>query len=180
MIIQVDSREKARAIKKIIAEFDKQGIKYISSKLYVADYMSYDNPRLVIDRKKDLSELCTNVGSDHDRFRNELLRAQENGIKVIILCEHGGQIRTLEDVYKWQNPRKTKRKYDPEAGRWVSVKKKVISGEKLQKTLITIQERYDCKFLFCNKRETGKRIIEILSGGLDNDSSRDKTTVQND
>ena len=33
MIIQIDSREKARAIKKIVAEFDSQGIKHPVSKL---------------------------------------------------------------------------------------------------------------------------------------------------
>ena len=60
MQIQIDSREKARAIKKIVDEFDKQGIQHFISKLYVGDYMSYDNPRLVVDRKQGLSEVCSN------------------------------------------------------------------------------------------------------------------------
>ena len=59
MQIQIDSREKARAIKKIVDEFDKQGIQHFISKLYVGDYMSYDNPRLVVDRKQCLSEVCS-------------------------------------------------------------------------------------------------------------------------
>ena len=49
MVIQIDSREKDRAIKSIITEFDKRGIKHFVSKLYVGDYMSYDNPRLIVD-----------------------------------------------------------------------------------------------------------------------------------
>ena len=56
MIIQIDSREKARAIKNIVAEFDRQGITHPVSKLMVGDYMNYDNPRLIIDRKQNLSE----------------------------------------------------------------------------------------------------------------------------
>ena len=52
MDIQIDSREKARAIKKIIKIFDENGIKHFSSKLLVGDYMSLDNPRLIIDRKE--------------------------------------------------------------------------------------------------------------------------------
>ena len=55
MIIQIDSREKARAITKIVAEFDRQNITHPVSKLMVGDYMNYDNPRLIIDRKQNLS-----------------------------------------------------------------------------------------------------------------------------
>ena len=51
MIIQIDSREKARAIKKIVEAFDQCGINHPVSKLMVGDYMNYDNPRLIIDRK---------------------------------------------------------------------------------------------------------------------------------
>ena len=180
MIIQVDSREKPKAITKILSEFEKQGIKHISSKLYIADYMSYDNPRLVIDRKQNLAELCGNVCQQHKRFRDELLRAQENGIKLIVLCEHGGQIRALEDVHKWQNPRRKQRVYNPTAGRWVEYETNAMTGEKLQKVLTTMQEKYGCEFLFCSKENTGKRIVEILSGGSCDDSSGNKATIQND
>ena len=41
MIIQIDSREKARAIAKIVEEFDRQGITHPVSKLMVGDYMNY-------------------------------------------------------------------------------------------------------------------------------------------
>ena len=78
MVIQIDSREKSRAIKKIVAEFDRQGIKHPVSKLMVGDYMNYDNPRLIIDRKQNLTELCANVCQDHERFRRELILAREH------------------------------------------------------------------------------------------------------
>lgn len=180
MQIQVDTREKAKAIQKILQEFNRQNITQIFSKLYVGDYMNYDNPRLVIDRKQNLAELCSNVCQQHKRFRDELLRAQENGIKLIILCEHGGQIKTLEDVHKWQNPRRKQRIYNPNLGRWIEYETNAMTGEKLQKVLTTMQEKYGCEFLFCSKENTGRRIIEILSGGLDNDSSGNKTTIQDD
>ena len=63
MDIQIDSREKARAIKKIIAEFDKQNVRHYISKLWAGDYMSLDNPRLIIDRKQNLTEICSNVST---------------------------------------------------------------------------------------------------------------------
>lgn len=160
MTIQVDSREKARAIKKIEAEFQKQNIKYYTSKLFVGDYMSLDNPRLIVDRKQNLIEICNNVSQDHNRFRNELIRAQENGIKLVILCEHGNGIENLQDLIFWDNPRGKKRlRVD---GVWTDIEVKAMKGDVLYKILSTLQEKYDCEFQFCTKVETGKRIIEIL------------------
>lgn len=99
MIIQIDSREKARAIKKILAEFDRQDIKHPISKLLVGDYMNYDNPRVIVDRKQNLSELCNNVTSDHERFRREMLLAQQNEIQLIFLCEHGKGIKSIHKPF---------------------------------------------------------------------------------
>ena len=160
MTIQIDSREKARAIKKILATFDSVGVKYYISKLWTGDYMSLDNPRLIIDRKQNLNEICNNVCQDHTRFRNELIRAQENGIKLIILCEHGHGIESLEDLIFWDNPRGKKRvRVD---GIWTDVEVKAMKGDVLYKILNTLQEKYGCKFVFCDKNETGKRIIKLL------------------
>lgn len=149
--IQIDSREKSRAIKKILSEFEKQGINHYVSKLYVGDYMNLDNPRLIVDRKQNLTEVCSNVCQDHERFRSELIRAKESGIKVIVLVEHGNGIETLEDVIWWNNPR-------------LKSSPKAITGERLYKILETLERKYECEFQFCDKKDTGKRIIEILGG----------------
>lgn len=164
MNIQIDSREKARAIQKIVAEFDRQGVDHFISKLYVGDYMNYDNPRLIIDRKQNLTELCSNVCQGHNRFRDEMLRAREHGIQIIILCEHGKGIERLEDVIWWDNPRRHKRFLDPVTGRWTERETKATTGDKLYKILCTFQTKYGCRFLFCDKKDTGRRIIELLGG----------------
>lgn len=150
MTIQIDTREKARAIKKILAHFESQGITHYSSKLFVGDYMSLDNPRLIIDRKQNLLELTQNVCQQHKRFTGELKRAQNMGIKIIVLCEHGEGIQSLEDVQKWVNPRL---KQSPMA----------MSGQRLFKVLYTIGQNYNVDFVFCDKQETGQKIIELLS-----------------
>ena len=162
MIIQIDSREKAKAIQKIIAEFDRQGIKHPVSKLMVGDYMNYDNPRVIVDRKQNLTEVCSNVCQDHDRFRRELVLAKENGIQLIILCEHGKDIKSLEDVIFWKNPRSEKRKKID--GKWQTVQTNAMKGDVLYKILTTLQEKYGVRFEFCDKEETGKKIVEILGG----------------
>ena len=69
MIIQIDSREKPRAISKIIAEFDKQGIKHFISKMYVGDYCDHENPSTIIDRKQNIAEIAQNATSGHNRFK---------------------------------------------------------------------------------------------------------------
>lgn len=164
MNIQIDSREKARAIQKIVTEFDRQGVSHFVSKLYVGDYMNYDNPRLIIDRKQNLTELCCNVCQGHNRFRDEILRAREHEIKLIILCEHGKGIERLEDVIWWDNPRRHSRFCNPETGKWEERETKAVTGDKLYKILRTFEEKYGCQFLFCEKKYTGKRIIELLGG----------------
>ena len=160
MIIQIGSREKAKAIQKIIAEFDRQGIKHPVSKLMVGDYMNYDNPRVIVDRKQNLTEVCSNVCQDHERFRRELVLAKENGIQLIILCEHGKDIKSLEEVIFWQNPRSEKRKKID--GKWQTVQTNAMKGDVLYKILTTLQEKYGVRFEFCDKDETGKRIVELL------------------
>lgn len=152
MTIQIDSREHKFELARIQKQLTKAGCKTIVSKLYVGDYQSLDNPRLVVDRKKDLQELCGNVCQQHERFKNELVRAMEAGIEIIILCEHGADVQSLEDVYFWDNPRLKK-------------SPKATSGESLYRSLCTIRDRYNVKFEFCTKRETGKRIMELLSNG---------------
>ena len=162
MIIQIDSREKAKAIQKIIEEFDRQGIKHPVSKLMVGDYMNYDNPRVIVDRKQNLTEVCSNVCQDHERFRRELVLAKENGIQLIILCEHGKDIKSLEDVIFWKNPRSEKRKKID--GKWKTVNTNAMKGDVLYKILTTLEEKYGVRFEFCDKEETGRKIVEILGG----------------
>ncbi len=36
--------------------------------------------------------------------------------------------------------------------------------DKLYKILCTFERKYGCRFLFCEKKDTGKRIIELLGG----------------
>lgn len=169
MQVQVDTREHAKEWERIKGQFDALGVQYFRSKMYVGDYQSLDNPRLVIDRKKDLQEICGNVCQQHERFKAELLRAKEQGIKLIILCEHGADIKSLEDVFFWQNPRKYQIRWKTVNGKRVKdvISAKAVDGNQLYKSLCTIRDRYGVSFIFCTKEETGQKIIEILGGSYD-------------
>ena len=167
MTIQVDTREHAKEWDRVKKQFDDIGVQYYRSKLYVGDYMSLDNPRLVIDRKKDLQELCGNVCQQHERFKKELIRAIEAGIQIVILVEHGPDVKTLEDVYFWQNPRKHEirwrvNKVTGQKEKYF-ISAKAVDGKQLYKSLCTIHDRYGARFEFCTKDQTGRKIVEILS-----------------
>ena len=153
MIIQIDTREKPMAIQKILQDFKEHDVTYYRSKLYAGDYMNPKKPDVVVDRKQNLSEICGNVGASqelHDRFRNEIIRANEIGIKVIVLIEHGHGYKSMEDIKFWHNPRLAKHP-------------KATDGPKLYKILHTMCNKYDMDVLMCDKSETGARIREILS-----------------
>ena len=166
MTIQIDTREHKNEAERIERQFDAMGVAHFRSKLYCGDYQSLDNGRLVIDRKKDLQELCGNVTQQHERFRRELIRAQEAGIHVIVLCEHGSGIDRLTDVYFWENPRLTKMKWVVENGKpkQVQAYPNAITGEKLMKILQTISAKYSVQFEFCEPANTGETIVRFLGG----------------
>ena len=126
--------------------------------------MNLDNPRLVIDRKKDLLELCGNITQQHERFQKELVRAQDKGIKLVILCEEGGGIETLTDVYFWENPRLQEKEWTVIDGKPCRVQKypRATTGQQLYKSLCTIRDKYGVDILFCSKQDTGQRIMELL------------------
>jgi len=150
MLILEDTRQQARKHETKHRWFAENGIKVERCRLYVGDYTLPTNQSICIDTKRDLQELAQDVCQQHERFRAELVRAQEAGIHLIVLCEHGGGIKSLEDVYFWVNPR---RQHSPGA----------ISGQRLFKILNTMQEKYGVRFEFCDKRQTGRRIVEILT-----------------
>ena len=153
MTIQIDSREKPQATQLIKEHFDKAGVKWFVSKLVVGDYASLDNPRFVIDRKQTLQELCGNVGQQHERFRAELIRANDLGIKLVFLVEHSRNITTLSDVRHWNNPR-------------LKISPCALSGMELYKRLRTIETKYSTQFLFCDKQRTGQTIIQLLTQNI--------------
>ena len=116
--------------------------------------MEYSNPLLVVDRKQSIQELAANCTRDHERFRNELERAKAVGAKLIILVEQNRyydrdkwiQVCNIEDLMLWSSPHTT------------------IRGEKVYRVLRSWCAKYDIEIQFCDKRQTGRKILEIIYG----------------
>jgi hypothetical protein len=106
---------------------------------------------VVIDRKKDLQEVCGNVTQQHDRFVRELELAKELGYKMIVLVEEPN-IKQLVDVCGWYNWRKRK---NPRA----------LNGKTLYKIMKTMQDKYGFEWRFTTKQKCGETIVKILSEG---------------
>ena len=148
----VDSREKPKAIKGTLAYLEKHEIPYTVSKLLFGDYMDYNRPGLVIDRKQNIAELAKNCTSEHERFRRELERTKMAGAELVILVEQNRykdrgkwiDVNSIEDMIFWTSPRT------------------VVTGEKVFRVLKSWCAKYPLRVEFCDKRSTGRRIVEIL------------------
>lgn len=152
MTVYVDTREKPRAIAKILAQFESAGVDVIHQKLDVGDYMLSPDGAISVDRKQNLLEVCGNLAQQHRRFSAECLRAKEAGVRLVILIEHGGRIASIEDVYDWKNPR-------------LDVSPYALSGPRVYALMRAYEAKYGVEWAFCRKQDTGQKILDILSRG---------------
>ena len=151
----IDTREKPRAIQNIIKTLDDANIIHESTKLLFGDYRDWNRPDIVIDRKQNIAELAKNCTIEHDRFKREMEKAQKAGATLVILVEQNRyksgdkwiHVDDISDLLLWDSPHTT------------------IRGEKVFRVLRSWQSKYPIRVEFCDKRSTGKRIIEIIYGG---------------
>lgn len=146
----------------VIERKQKRGL--VPSKM---DFLgSYD---VVVDTKYSCEELYQDVVGSHDRFRDEQILAQNNGIKLIILVENTDGITSLNNLPTWKNPRR-ERWYriwnahkQGKAQRVKIPKQPPMSSESLAKSLVTMESKYGTRFLFCKPEDAGAKIEEILT-----------------
>lgn len=132
------------------AWFIDNNIQLIRCKLPFGDYAL--PPRVAIDTKKGLEEIAGNICGDreeHQRFKRECIAARDAGCHLIFLIENDDGITDINQVHFWRNPRTP---FNP----------KCVQGERLEKAMKTMSERYGCEFLFCQYSETAKIIVELL------------------
>lgn len=155
MKVIADTREKTN--EHILQYFEKHGIPYTIAKIDTGDYLNTDNPTVRVERKASLGELAHNLLSpDRKRFYNEIRRGRDEGLKLVILCEHGPGIHSIKDIRNWQ----------PKYGK--------VTGKALADAIFRLEISYQVPCYFCSKRSTGKRIVEILNGeGFTDDYGND-------
>lgn len=156
MTIIEDSRQKAgkHTIKQ--EYFVANGVEVVRCKLPYGDYAL--TPTIAIDTKENMDEIAGNIGgsaAEHQRFKRECVRARDAGCKLIFLIENECGIESINDVHLWKNPRSV-------------YSDRCIQGDRLEKAMRTMSDRYGCEFHFCRPEEAGKRIMELLGGDAPN------------
>lgn len=148
----IDSREKPKAIRSIVKYFDSIGLVHETSKLFIGDYQDFNRPQIIVDRKQNIAELAKNCTADHERFRRELERARKANTTLVVLVEQNRykdgdrwiHCESVEDLMLWESPHTT------------------IRGEKVYRVLRSWMAKYPLRVEFCDKRQTGRRIYEII------------------
>lgn len=147
MIIYADTRQKDGKHTKKHEQIEKLGYTLEHKALSIGDYMIEGKDNISIDTKQNLDEIASNVFDESGRFMREVRKAYQNKVKLIVLIEQGGKIKSIKDVPQWNS------------------KHSKITGRGLSNRLFRIHVAYGTEFLFCDKRVTGKRIVELLEGG---------------
>lgn len=130
-----------------------------------------------VDSKYGMEEIYGDViGKQHERFRDELILAQQNNIQLIILIESAPEVRSLDDVRRWKNWKQLYaycRRHKIQTGQGMMERiedfvahggqKPPVSGEQLYKCMVTMSEKYKVKWSFVSPENAGKAIIYLLT-----------------
>lgn len=142
LVIICDTREQVNG--HITKYLSKQKVPYITRKIDTGDYsaqigaLSLEKD-IVIERKRNLDEICGNFTSERERFEREFLRARAYGTKVVLIIENA----TWNDIF---------------LGNYRSK----VSPKSLLGSLLSWMVRYNVTVTFCKPEETGKLIHGIL------------------
>lgn len=147
-----DTREKKN--QHVLKYFEEHGVDYIIRKLDYGDYQDEEHTEICIDRKQNIAELAKNCTVEAERFKKELERAQRANSRLVILVEQNRykdrdewkRVENIADLMLWSSPHTT------------------IRGEKVFRVLSAWVNKYDIEVRFCDKRVTGRKILEILYG----------------
>ena len=150
MVIIEDTRQKSGMHELKHSHFEQMGVQIVRNMLPYGDYAI--PPKVSVDTKANMAEIASNIGSDHVRFKRECIAARDAGCQLIILVENTEGISSVNDVHKWINPDLI---YRP----------KSITGERLEKAMKTMTERYGVQFEFCAPEEAASKIVKLLGVG---------------
>ena len=145
MIIEMDTRNQ---VDNYVTDYlDKQGIKWIRNKLYSGDVKLLNDTKVIIDLKKDINEIASNLcrTTEHERLKREVQRAKDIGCERFIFMVKVKDITCVDEIINWKS------KYSK------------VKPETLIKIIKTFSERYGVEFMFYKKNEIAPKIIELLT-----------------
>ena len=127
--------------------WDNEHIVRIRSALPFGDYIAA--PKIAVDTKQNIHEIALNLcgaGKEKRRFSNECQRAKDAECQLVFLIEDPDYV-SIDDLY----------------GKQIYIHNgQIIPGDQLATAMHTVQNRYGCRFIFCDPKDSGKIISEIL------------------
>ena len=121
----------------------------IAVKLPSGEVINFQD-KIVIERKKDLNELCCNFFDKKDeegktRLERELDRAKEQGIKVILLVETDNMHNKILSSKHFRFDKASK-----------------VSPKAFNSILRSLQAKYDISIEYCDKKDSARLIHDVL------------------
>lgn len=135
LTIICDTREKDLHVSEY---FEKNKIPVITRKIDTGDYsaqlgdLSMER-EIVVERKRNLDEICGNFTIERERFEREFMRAKAYGTKVFLIVENA----TWGDIF---------------LGNYRSK----VSSKSLLGSLLSWMVRFNITVLFCKPEETAR------------------------
>ena len=136
-----DTREQDRHVSEY---FEKHKIQHITRKLDTGDYsaqlgsLSFERD-VVVERKRNLDEICGNFTVERERFEREFMRAKAYGTKVHLIIENASWSDIFLGNYRSKLPSKS-----------------------LVGSLLSWMVRFNVSITFCKPEETAKIIFGIM------------------
>ena len=148
-------------VKDVLSRKEKRGIPIKKMDLLG----TYDT---CVDTKFSIGELYSDLIQQHARFHDEVHLAMNNNVKLVILVEYKDNITKIEDVKSWENPRiyqyyRARKKAQANGSK---EPKPPASNIQLIKIMHSMNRDYGVEFMFCTPEESGKKIVELLTGGV--------------
>lgn len=150
--ITEDTRQKADKHQGKHRYWDDIGVTYIRCALPFGDYAPV--PKVAVDTKQDITEIGMNMcgnGKEKHRFAAECKKAKDFGCRLVFLIEDR-RFKDIGDLY----------------GKQIHLHNGMtIPGDQLATAMHTMSGRYGCQFVFCDPKESGQKIIELLESNND-------------
>lgn len=148
--------------------FKFNNIKVLKSKLPFGDYSLYGDMSLVIDTKKDIMEVAQCLMQGHERFRKEIVGANNFNTGIIILIEENVKYTFKTLISDYKIPCYKTKGFKKANGKSIMTHYQGqpmarFNIESVVKTMLTMQEKYGVLFMFTTKEKCGEDIINILS-----------------
>lgn len=159
-----DTRQQRGKHEHVDRWLEAHGVQYEYRKVDFGDYIRADGcGNVAVDTKKDVQELAQNLGRDHARFVREIDRARAEGWRLYILVEEHADYADRTKLSTWRSRVcRTCRRCDPLRDRCRARRFKPMTGATMAKIMANLERERGVRFAFCSRRQTARKICELL------------------